>query len=294
MRKARSSDETIRVQDNVPDAAELQSMSNAELLEEIERLISAEPDAMDTDRLERCLALLQERAPVMENFEPEDKWSEFTNKHALLFAEEESEDGNEDQSQMKTSGSRKPRAGRMLKRLSAGLAAALTLVVTATAFGANPIQAVINWADDIISVYTDPSGVMELPEDADTQYRTLEEALETAGIDSLHCPKWIPADYRLVEVSELSFGKIVRCSALYEADRGEFLISITQTDDTALSLSIEKEPGGYTYQFNGVEYYIVSDLERSKAGWQYSGCSYSISGDVSEQEIIRIIESIPH
>lgn len=263
------------------DTLDPDTMSNTELLQQIEILMDAPSETMDTDLIELYLSKLQERTPVMEDYDADAQWKELMDQ-PLPPAEEH-----------KTAKSRaaRPRPRRVLKWVYTGLAAVLALVITTSAFGTNPIQAVLDWANDAIQVYTNPSGIMEL-RDPSKEYQSLEEALERNGIDSCSCPTWVPQDYQLTDVNYANFGDVSRYWALYDSERGELTILVIQEDDMTLSLMAEKEPGGYTYPNAGIEYYIVTNTENNKAWWQYGGCSYRISGNISEQELISIIDSI--
>ncbi len=263
------------------DTLDPDTMSNTELLQQIEILMDAPAETMDTDLIELYLSKLQERTPVMEDYDADAQWKELMDR-PLPPAEEH-----------KTAKSQTahPRPRRVLKWVYTGLAAMLALVITTSAFGTNPIQSVLDWANDAIQVYTNPSGIMEL-RDPSKEYQSLEEALEDNGIDSSSCPTWVPQDYQLSDVISENFGDMTRYSALYNSSRGELTILIVQTKDMILSFSDEKESGGYIYPNNGVEYYIVSNTETNKAGWQFGGCSYSINGNISEDELITMIDSI--
>ena len=114
---------------------------------------------MDTDRLEAYLNILQERAPVMEDYDPEAEWEETKVQHPLLFAVEPSKR------------SKKATVRRWLGPIRAvdnAVAEVLCLMITANAFGYNPIRQFLNWADGIIHVYSNPSGEMTLPPPAST------------------------------------------------------------------------------------------------------------------------------
>lgn len=267
------------------DAFNLDAMSQTELLHEVETLMAAPAETMDTDRLERYLTALQERAPVMEEFDPETRWAELLDSHPLLFTKESAPES------VKPRPARS-RTARVLRWVTAGLAAMLALIVTASAFGATPIQSILDWADDILRVYTNPSGVMELPEQSPSEYHSLEEALERNEVDSSACPTWIPRDYQLTDVSAEHFGDMTRYLAHYDSDRGDLVVFIRQVKDMTLSFTAEKEPGGYIYPSNGVEYYVVTNTENNKAWWQHEACYYMISGNILEEELITMIDSI--
>lgn len=176
----------------------------------------------------------------------------------------------------------------------AGIAAtcAICLVVTANAFGLNPIRAVLNWAEGIIQIYSNPSGVMELPVDIPSEYHSLEEALTANSISTKGCPTWIPQDFSLYSVRVRKSDGIIKCTASYESERGELIIRVSKRT-TYNSTAIEEcDDGGWVYYYNDVEYYIVSNFDWAKAGWEDGLNSYVVSGQVSEDELKEIINSI--
>ena len=64
--------------------------SNTELLQEIEdTLRSGTVEDMDTDKIEYYLSILQERAPIEEDYDPEQQWSELREAHPLIFSVED-------------------------------------------------------------------------------------------------------------------------------------------------------------------------------------------------------------
>ncbi len=65
----------------------LNNLTNEQLLEEIDRLLANEnAEEMDTGRLEACLALLQQRCPVMEDYEPQQAKARLQAQNPVLFA----------------------------------------------------------------------------------------------------------------------------------------------------------------------------------------------------------------
>ena len=69
------------------------------------------------------------------------------------------------------------------------------------------------------------------------------------------------------------------------------LISVIFDNTTWVETS-EKNSGGFVYKKSGHEYYIVTNVNDSKAGWISGSYSYSISGRLSEDEIKEMIDSI--
>jgi len=265
----------------------VENRSNTELLEEIDRIME-QGENMDVERVEYLLAALQERAPVMEDYDPVKQWEKVQEDHPLFFTEDV----------LNTMPSKKKvLRGNFFKKASriCQIAATLLLVIviTANAAGVNPIQAVIHWADGVVQMYGNPSGVMELPTVAEgSAYKSLEEALTAAEIDPDTVPDWIPKDYTLRDVKIRENDNMVRYSATYSSERGDLSIRVVKHKDTKWVTISERDEGGYLYQHNEIERYIISNYEQVKAGWALDNIVYSISGQITETELLKMIDSI--
>lgn len=265
----------------------VENRSNTELLEEIDRIME-QGENMDVERVEYLLAALQERAPVMEDYDPVKQWEKVQEDHPLFFTEDVLDT-------MPTK--KKVLRGNFFKKASriCQIAATLLLVIviTANAAGVNPVQAVIRWADGVVQMYGNPSGVMELSSAAeDSAYKSLEEALIAAEIDPDTVPDWIPKDYTLRDVKIRENDNMVRYSATYSSERGDLSISAIQYMSSKWIAISERDEGGYLHQHNGITRYIVSNYDLTKAGWALDNIVYSISGQITEDEILEMINSI--
>ncbi len=263
-------------------AAEKAIPSNLELLNEIDQMLEAETeDALDTEKLERYLALLQDRAPVVEDFDPRQTLAELEKDYPALFTARRDDAASR----------RKP--ARFARVAEIVVAAVLILTVSAKAFGHDPFETVYRWTKDVIQIYRGPSGTTELSEPTDGGYSSLKEALVKNGEDSSIYPAWVPEDYTLVKVlvtgSELSKGY----SAVYDSARGEVLVNITRCNGSSGYVEyVEKDAGGKTYSKNGVTYYLITNNGDSSAGWQTGKYSCAINGKLSEDELKQMIDSI--
>lgn len=286
---------SIRSTTDSLDPTVLQTKSNTELLQEIEEMLCSSAEEMDTDRIERYLAILQERAPVMEDYDPEAHWDKLEKDHPQIFVEDDASQDAPVPDAEKGNGAvvvphRRP--FRLLRMIEVALITALCLVVTASAFGFNPVQAILKWAEGVIQVYSNPSGIMELPAEDPSEFHSLEEALEANGIESSGLPTWVPRDYTLADVTVRLTDGLVKCTATYESERGELTIRVIKYFMADAALAEEREADGSVYLKDGVEYYLISNYEQSKAGWQIGLNSYVISGQISETELKEIIDSI--
>lgn len=265
----------------------VENRSNTELLEEIDRIME-QGENMDVERVEYLLAVLQERAPVMEDYDPVKQWETVQEDHPLFFTEDALDT---------VPTKKKVLRGNFFKKASriCQIAATLLLVIviTANAAGVNPVQAVIRWADGVVQMYGDPSGTMVLlSESANSQYNSLEEALVAAEIDPDTIPDWIPKDYNLRSVQVKENDKMIRYSATYGSERGDLSIRVVKNVNDDWVVISEREDGGYLYQHNGVDRYIVSNYELTKAGWAIDNIVYSISGQITESELLKMLDSI--
>lgn len=268
-------------------SSSVENRSNTDLLNEIDRLME-QGENMDVERVEYLLSVLQERAPVMEDYDPTKQWEKVLEDHPLFFTEDTFD---------ATPPKKKVLRGNFFKKASriCQIAATLLLVIviTANAAGVNPVQAVIRWADGVVQMYGDPSGTMVLlSESANSQYNSLEEALVAAEIDPDTIPDWIPKDYNLRSVQVKENDKMIRYSATYGSERGDLSIRVVKNMNDDWVVISEREDGGYLYQHNGVDRYIVSNYELTKAGWAIDNIVYSISGQITESELLKMLDSI--
>ena len=90
--------------------------------------------------------------------------------------------------------------------------------------GFQPVQAVLRWAEGIIQIYTNPSGIMELPDDDPSEYHSMYEALAANGISTEGLPTWVPRDYAILSVTAKSSDGVIKCVAVYESNRGNIVI----------------------------------------------------------------------
>lgn len=264
--------------------ADVEQRNNQELLQEIERILEADPANMDTDRLEAYLDILQERAPVMEDYDAKAEWEKTKARHPLLFTLEPSKRPE------------KADVRRWFRPVHAAeivIAVALFLMITANAFGYNPIRQFLDWADGIIRVYSNPSGEMTLPPDDPSEYHSLAEAFEAYDIDSGSCPTWIPEDYAIKAINVRDSKQLLRISGIYVGKRGELLIRVTiHKNDEYWTSVVERDEGGSIYTLHGRDFFVVTNATLTKVGWIQEDCFYEVNGLLTEEEIGKVLESI--
>ena len=275
---------------------DIQDLSNTELLNEVIEMVEGQSaEDRDVDAIMERLALLQERAPVPMDHTPGDILEDLEKQHPLIFEELDAKGAPTAEAPVEEGTHEAPkRRGRkrLIYYVAGVFAACFCLVVTANAFGFNPVQMLLEWAEGIVQIYNDPSGIMELPEDDPSEYHSLKEALDAYDMGPDQIPNWIPGDYQLLSIDISDMGTLTQCSANYTSSRGEILIRATRFKDDDWSGRTERNNDGEKYEANGLAYYLVSNQELSKAGWEYDDVSYVISGQVTEQELKNMIDSI--
>lgn len=274
----------------------IQDLSNTELLNEVIEMVEGQSaEDMDVDAIMERLALLQERAPVAMDHAPSDILADLEKQHPLVFEELDAKEAPVAAPPVEVGTHEAPKRrgrNRLLYYVTGVFAACFCLIVTANAFGFNPVQAFLEWAEGIVQIYNNPSGIMELPDDDPSEYHSLKEALDAYDMFPEQAPNWIPEDYHLLSIDISDMGALTQCSASYTSSRGELLIRATRFPDRNWSGRTERNNDGEKYEANGLVYYLVSNQDLSKAGWEYDDVSYVISGQVTEQELKDMIDSI--
>jgi len=145
-----------------------------------------------------------------------------------------------------------------------------------------------------------PCGVLSFPEDSDSPYLSLADALTANKFCADHLPTWIPEDFSITNIDEDSNSKMYRISAEYVSmlGRGNLQIRALITSNNVLHF-MEKDPGGYTLLHNDLEIYVYTNSGDYRASWfaddiTFTVSSYSDGQDaITEQEFLMIVESIP-
>ena len=232
----------------------------------------ADEATMDTDLIDAGLAKLRELDPDPPKF---DKEAGLAN---LLDAM--------DQREAKRAG-RMRRAGRIVGIVAACVA---VLMVVANAFGINPIQYAHEFAETV-SFWLSPSGEMILsPEECQDGFASLQDALDADGID-IALPIWIPEGFQIAAVDVYEMQHSMSYVALFSVDEKEMRIQVI-TGDTDIIQTNEKENGGYMYEHAGETYYIIPNTDNVKAFWIKNDRALIISGQITEKEMERLVDSI--
>lgn len=262
-----------------------------EELEQILRLDAEAPEgqASDGELLLYVMEVLAQRKrnSVNPGKTAQKAWESFQT-HYLPDGEE-----NTVHTQKKTAGLRKPWS-RRLSAAAAVLALVVCLSVATNAFGWSDIwNAVAKWAKETFSFVTDGNGQATEPATEDVQrYTSLQELLEETNRDVHLVPTWIPEGYSLKDVimdeNPLQKSYIAR----YHKDAEQLRIgvkSFVATDPEKIEIN---EDLIEIYTASDIEYYIFDNMDQKQVLWIKDSYECYISGDLTIEEIKKMIDSI--
>lgn len=179
-----------------------------------------------------------------------------------------------------------------------GLVAAVAAVVliagtvTAYAFGYDLWGAVATWTKETFSFIVDGSKENEVSASTTPEPRLygLYQALDDAGITQEVIPNWLPDGYEVKSLEATS--EPLRLFAVYCKDSNNILIQINRVDPSN-SITFEKDAVDVEeYVVNDITHYLISNNDQTRAAWVNADLECSISGDISEDELKKMINSI--
>lgn len=279
------------------DSEQIQSHLNDSeeaLLDELADLLFQTTDEdLDMEQLDALLDRLDEVAPLPQPVSAEESLAQFHQKFADKFAAIEAESAG--------TSVPSPEKKRSKPKFKIALVAALLIAALITI----PVQAggwnlwdmvthIVSGVFQIGGSSVDNARIrinpLEVGETA--SYDTLQEAVDAFGIDAPIIPKWIPERFTLKEVVASNRSGSVLIHADYSSDDGTFQIRYSESSNLDLSRIEIESSNEQTYLAKGIKHYILTDLGYEKAFWKNGDLECQMFGDVSEQEMKDIIDSI--
>lgn len=255
---------------------DLDTKSNLELLDELDAYIQTAGEfELDGQMVHTYLAKLQERAPI-------EAGDQEAVCQGLPFG-----------ARRKTSSeASKDKHYHVFRQLLTGFAAVFALVVIAGALGYHPIGDAWEWLKEVAFIRMNPSGPMSLPDGVDGEYASLEDALKQNDMD-ISIPDWIPSDCAYVDTLFRRDDKgRIRVVAFYGSSQREFRIQCTSTNEVDIVGFDEKATEEYVFSVYGKSYTIILNTINSKATWNVGPYTCTISGELSQEELEHMIQSI--
>lgn len=254
----------------------------SELMEEIKKLSSISD--CDVDLLCAYLDVLEEKDPVLPpDRDPAAQYEKFKEDHAELFDAPERA--------AKQALPRKGRFPRVKKVLTALAAAFCVVVLVADASGAGVIGRLIEWGTETFSLRP-ASGVMELETADENGFRSLQEALAYYEVENPAIPTWIPSRYSIDRVTVIESSDTTIISGRYTSDNENLLIRITIGFEEDFTFEEQQNGEHPIYTSKGITFILSRNTNAGRANWDVNGYVYSVSGNVTEEELKEMLDSI--
>ena len=264
------------------DFAKYDSMATQEL-EEILRLDAEMPGGQESD-IDKILYIMEVLAERKRN-------SSHTGKTALeayeSFKQNYMPETDNHVIPIKTK-HKSPRWLRSLTATAAVLAILLTGAVTAKAFGLDVWKAVVQWSQETFRF----SKGGDLDMDDSLPYTSLQDALQKGNAPTWLVPTYIPEEFAFIEIDVQKTPRKNTYMARYTHEE-EFLVIAVRDYLDRDPVYVEQSDGLIEeYEVSGITYYLFSNQGQNRAVWLYESFECNISGDVTIEELKKMIGSI--
>lgn len=186
----------------------------------------------------------------------------------------------------------KPRRPRKLRWAVsvAAVVCVLVCILVVPASGKDLWESLAHWTESTFSLGEVPEQDAELSDALMTELES--QVAELTDLPVL--PKWYPEGALLKQIETSSVAGEESICAVFSWKEEEFSVVIMVHDTAPSSLSgYEKNPGPPKEYFaNGIPHYIMGNMDRTIAVWQNETVECFIQGYFTEEEIMRMIDSI--
>lgn len=267
-------------------------------MEELEHILRQDAEARDStdvDALMRVAEVIRSRKePDPNRKTPEEAFEIFKNLY-LNDAVPDQEAGAASEKKDHSSGKGILRR-RWLRRLVSAAAVVAVLVVSGIASnvtGYNFWERIVHWGKESFNlVGNDVPDTPHPSKDDQQDYQTLQEALELYDITVPLAPKWIPERYEQTRIK-------VKVSPVQE-----LFVGIYESGEKMMKIQIarylEGDPINYDqdgtlveeYEVRGVRFHLFAGEYSMLAVWSIDDFECSISGDLTMEEMKKMLDSI--
>lgn len=266
-----------------PSTENLLTKEPAELAEDLERLLDNMTETTyDADVIDAYLALLEEKAPAPQMKDPKNAYEDLRKRLRRLAFEEKAE--------------YKPRKYAGWKRYAVAVAATvcltLALMVGAQATGTDVFGRLARWTSETFS-FVSTQGKSEEPEYL-TEFR---EELEQHEIPTELTPTWVPEGFQTDGPMYDEGNPFCDSVGLHftHDDGREFTVWVDcyfSPEDIGEGIFEKDAANVELYTSHERTFYIFSNINTITAAWSDETYVVTIGGDLSVDEVKRIIDSI--
>lgn len=265
----------------------LRSKDPTELTDELAALTEdAANGKCDLELIDAYLEILDEKAPLPFEADPQEALSAFHEKHGLLETE------------TSAPRRRRPRSPRFPIKAAALFAAVLVCgSMIAQAYGINIWGTIARVTSETFRMEK-----MEVPyaevttypiaQGESAEYDSLLEAVEAFGITAPIAPTWIPERFGTPGAHAIYEASGICIYMDYEAEKDFLIIRFTESSRATQQIVEKDSAPDSSYFRNNVNHHIVVDQSLAKITWSNGVFECRISGSITAEEARKIIDSI--
>lgn len=259
---------------------ELSKLSREGLIRLMEKTLDSPAQDNQDIELQDILDELDSRTEAVPNFDTDSGWKDLQDKHPALFQNE-----SDNQSRIPKS---KHKSRRMPFIVAAIIAAILGTTVIVQAAGIDIWGAIARWTEEVFYFEREPSKTSE------NACTSLYEIVTANDSSTPIVPRWIPEN--LQQESILVDGQPSKSlyTASYRAANGDgFSITIIDTGGANGTVQYEKNNENVSiYTVGGIDHYIMENMDSINVVWINENYECSISTNLSQEVVEKIIDSI--
>lgn len=292
-------------------------------IDKLLELLAVAPALSDRPEDEAYMSALEEAIIEKENENPtgffpdvDQQWNEFVTYYMPSASETEAEPENLEHTaspqtpQPSTNAPSKrvirfKQVRRTFLVAAAAIACMFAIMVTAQAAGVDVFGAMARWTKDVFSFgQIAPDGQVsdnlaqetarQEAEVSDTEFASLQEALDAYGMTEVHEPGWLPEGYALDSVGVLAVDDpFLRAFAVSYTDGEGFANIDIMSYEGEPATQIQKIDGpAELVEKNGVMFYHIENSVGRTIAWYSDQYEYYLSGDVEDDILWKIVGSM--
>lgn len=231
----------------------------------------------------------------------EASWEQFCERYPIEIekAEDESTDEDEDKGAPKANPAPAKKKRLSLWQKLSALVICLCLVLAAAVIipsGASAGQWLAKWIPTDFWFFdtTGESATFDINASDETEFDSIEDAFAAYHITEPLAPTWVPDGFELGDVSVAKHDDYVEFSFKYYCNDKYFTFGVTAYNsmDSIDSKTSKNDESPEVVTINSINHYIFTNTDFNTAKWVNACYNCTISGDVSTQELDKMLQSI--
>ena len=272
------------------------SDSAKRLSDEMEKLLGQSPEELSLDKLDEILDRLEQEDPLpngADAFNAEAGLHRFQKRLASQTAGE----GNSSATKRFPTSLAK-RTGRKSLKIILLAAAIAVLLLAGTAQAFNLFDLVAQWTSELFSFSTktvvEEARISYEPLDQGEErfYDSVEDMMADFGITAPLFPTWVPERFKMESAYARNAVAGVRLYVDYRSEDRSLHFRACEIEQNNLRSTEIDTNGALKFRLNGSDFYLMTDTNTCKIAWQNGVFECRITGNVSQEEMLEMINSI--